>query len=72
VQLEPRDLDEMLGCARGTSRIWRNRAFDRLRVQLEKDGISWEEVTGLLPKAEGDEDEGDALDMEDNADEEEM
>ena len=71
-QLEPRDLDKLLGCARGTSWVWRNRAFDRLRVQLEKDGISWEEVTGLLPEADEDEDDGDVLGMDDHAEEEEM
>lgn len=48
VQLEARDLDALLGCARGTGRVWRDRAFDRLRVQLEKDGMSWEEITDLV------------------------
>lgn len=48
VQLESRDLDRVLECAHGTGRVWRDRAFDRLRVQLEKDGISWDEVTGAL------------------------
>jgi len=66
VQLEARDLDRILECAPGTGRVWRDRAFARLRVQLEKDGISWEEVTGGLPGL--DEDDADELD-EDRADE---
>lgn len=69
MQLEPRDLDAQLGCARGTGRVWRDRALDRLRVQLERDGISWEEVTGPLP---GLADHDDDLDTDLDTDEEEM
>jgi hypothetical protein len=65
VQLEARDLDALLGCARGTGRVWRDRAFDRLRVQLEKDGISWEEITGPLPEMNEDFEDDDALDTDD-------
>jgi DNA-directed RNA polymerase specialized sigma24 family protein len=72
-QLEARDLDQLLGCARGTGRVWRDRALDRLRAQLEKDGISWDEITGPLPgMEEDDEDGGDVLDMDDDVDQEEM
>lgn len=67
-QLEARDLDQILGCARGTGRVWRDRAFDRLRVQFEKDGISWEEVTGALPGLGGSQDEDEVQ----GADEEDM
>ena len=63
VQLEARDLDERLGCARGTGRVWRDRAFDRLRAQLEREGVSWEEVTDLLPDTSGD-DPGEGDDAE--------
>lgn len=49
VQLRPTDLDHILGCAPGTGRVWRDRAFDRLRVQIEKDGMSWDDITQLLP-----------------------
>lgn len=70
VQLEPRDLDELLGCARGTSAVWRRRAYDRLRAQLEEDGLSWEEISGPLPGlAEDDEDD---YDTDDGTGEEEI
>jgi hypothetical protein len=49
IQLEPRDLDAQLGCARGTARVWRARALDRLKVQMENDGISWESFAELMP-----------------------
>jgi hypothetical protein len=68
VQLEPHDLDELFGCARGTSAVWRRRAYDRLRVQFERDGISWEEATGLL--LELDDDDGDARERDDIDEEE--
>ncbi len=71
VQLEARDLDELLGCAHGTGRVWRNRAFDRLRAQLEQDGISWEEITGPLPGIPDDhEDDDDFFDTDDDTNEE--
>jgi DNA-directed RNA polymerase specialized sigma24 family protein len=71
MQLEARDLDQILGCARGTGRVWRDRAMDRLRAQLEKDGISWEEIVGPLPDIEGyDADEG--LERDGDVDEEEI
>jgi len=73
VQLEARDLDAVLGCARGTGRIWRDRAYDRLRAQMEKDGMSWEEITGLLPEVdEHDQDDGEALGMDEDTYEEEV
>jgi hypothetical protein len=72
VQLEARDLDNLLGCARGTGRVWRDRAYDRLRAQLEKDGISWELITDLLPENDEEEDDGDVLDQDDDTDEEEI
>ena len=72
-QLEARDLDVVLGCARGTGRVWRDRALDRLRAQLEKDGMSWEEITRLLPEIdENDQQDGDVLGVDDHVDEEEM
>jgi hypothetical protein len=70
VQLEARDLDRLLGCAPGTGRVWRDRAYDRLRAQLERDGVTWEQVTGLLPGT--DDDEGDVLELDEGADEEEL
>jgi hypothetical protein len=72
VQIEARDLDQLLGCAPGTGRVWRDRAYDRLKAQLEREGVSWEQVTGLLPESddEGDDDEGDVLGIEENAGEE--
>jgi len=70
VQLEPQDLDRLLGCARGTGRVWRARAYDRLKAQLERDGVSWEQVTGLLPESDEEDDEGDVLGMDEGLDEE--
>lgn len=73
MQLTPRDLDANLGCARGTGRVWRDRAYERLREQIEADGMSWESVAGLLP---GSDDAGTAEDddpvPDDDIDEEEF
>lgn len=69
MQLRPRDLDIALGCASGTGRMWRDRAYDRLRAQLEADGLSWEEISGLLPGTEDTDHDDD--ETEPDADEEE-
>lgn len=48
--LQPKDMDEMLDCARGTSGVWKGRALDRLRGQLAEDGVlTWNELLDLLP-----------------------
>ena len=70
-QLEARDLDAVLGCARGTGRVWRNRALDRLRAQLEKNGMSWDDISRLIPDIdEDDEHDSDVLDEGDRMNEE--
>jgi len=48
--LQPKEMDEILGCARGTSGVWKERALDRLRTQLAAEGLlTWDELLELLP-----------------------
>lgn len=48
--LQPKEMDEVLGCARGTSGVWKERALDRLRAQLATEGLlTWTELLELLP-----------------------
>lgn len=48
--LQPKEMDELLGCARGTSGVWKERAIDRLRAQLAAEGLlTWDELLELLP-----------------------
>ena len=65
MQLEPKELGELLGVDRGTARVWRERAYARLAAQFEKQGISWEYVTGLVPAVEAQDDEEDDYEKED-------
>ncbi|RFU21037.1 hypothetical protein [Geodermatophilus marinus] len=73
MQLTPRDLDANLGCAKGTGRVWRDRAYERLRAQIEADGMSWEAIADLLPGSQ-DTDLADHhhTEPDDDADEEEI
>lgn len=43
--LTPKEIDERLGCARGTGGVWKQRCFDRLRADLEREGIlTWDDL----------------------------
>jgi hypothetical protein len=56
IQLENKELAEILGCIPNTAGMWKLRAFQRARVLLEEDGVmSWEDITEMLPLP-GDED----------------
>ncbi len=67
ILLQPKEMDELLGCARGTSGVWKSRALDRLRDQLADDGVlTWNELLELLPM----DDEGGPDDLMEEEDEE--
>lgn len=47
--LTPKEIDDRLGCARGTGGVWKQRCFDRLRADLAREGLEWDEVLEILP-----------------------
>jgi DNA-directed RNA polymerase specialized sigma24 family protein len=50
MQLENKELADVLGCAPNTAGMWKLRAYQRLRRLLEEAGIvSWEHLLDLLP-----------------------
>ena len=62
IQLENKELADILGCAPNTAGMWKLRAFQRLRPLLEEAGIvAWEQLVDMLPLPE---DEGDYDDEE--------
>lgn len=58
MQLENKELADVLGCAPNTAGMWKFRAFQRLRRLLEETGIvTWEHLLELLPLPEDADDE---------------
>jgi len=57
--LTPKEIDERLGCARGTGGVWKQRCFDRLRADLAREGLEWDEVLDVLPIDDDDPNETD-------------
>lgn len=57
--LTPKEIDEHLGCARGTGGVWKQRCFDRLRAALAREGLEWDAVLEILPIDDDTEDTND-------------
>lgn len=56
IQLENKDLGEILGCIPNTAGMWKLRGFQRVRVLLETEGVmSWEDIIEMIPLPEDDE-----------------
>lgn len=70
IQLENKELADILGCAPNTAGMWKLRAFQRLRPLLEEAGIvAWEQLVDMLPLPEDEDDYDDATDDEETEDE---
>lgn len=73
IQLENKELADVLGCTPNTAGMWKLRAYQRLRRLLEEAGIvTWEDLIDLLPLPDDADDEAaqSSPDDEDEEDEE--
>lgn len=70
IQLENKELGDILGCAPNTAAMWKLRAYQRLRPLLQEAGIvTWEQLVDILPLPEDEDDYADATHDEETDDE---